>query len=127
MVAVRRRQQLKILTAVGGAKRAGIEHVYRVDSDRIGEYMRVVPSTLPEAVIRIDAGPMVAAVIGAENAALLRFNRRVDAVAVGSRDRNTNTSEGALREAMPFDLLPVKTTVRGAIEARPRTATRKAP
>src|SRR5256884_3192492 len=80
MITVRRRQQLEILAAVGGAKGARVEHVYGIECDRIGEDVRVVPGTLPEAVIGIDPHPAVATVVGTEHPALLRLDGGIDAV-----------------------------------------------
>src|SRR2546429_6544939 len=49
MITVRRRQQLEILAAVGGAKGARVEHVYGIECDRVGEDVRVVPGKIGRA------------------------------------------------------------------------------
>src|SRR5256884_1415513 len=96
MITVRRRQQLEILAAVGGAKGARVEHVYGIECDRIGEDVRVVPGTLPEAVIGIDPHPAVATVVGTEHPALLRLDGGIDAVGVRAGHRHPDATERPL-------------------------------
>ncbi len=127
MVAVRGGQQLEILTAVGGAERAGVQHIDGVHGDRIGKNMRVVPGALSEAVIRIDPRPTSAAIIGAENSTLLRFDGRIDTAAVRARDGNADAAQRTGGKTVAFDLLPGDSAVRGTVKSRPGAAARKSP
>src|SRR5204862_248145 len=94
------RKQLEIIAGVGGAKGARVEHVYGIECDRIGEDVRVVPGTLPEAVIGIDPHPAVATVVGTEHPALLRLDGGVDAVGVRGGHRHPDAAERPVAQAV---------------------------
>src|SRR3984893_10595235 len=127
MITVRSRQQLEILAAVAGAKCAGIQHVHGIERDRIREDVRVVPGTLPEAVIGIDPRPAAATVIGAEDSALLRLAGGIDEVGNRAGDGNTDAPERPVGQAVVFDELPGEAPVGRSIETRSGAAAREAP
>ena len=87
MIAVRGGQQLEILAAIGRAERAGVQDVYGVERDGVRKDVRVVPGALPEAVVGVDPGPGVAAIVGAEDAAFLRLDGRVEIGRASCRER----------------------------------------
>src|SRR5258705_82343 len=118
MITVRSRQQLEILAAVGGAKCACIQNVHGIERDRIGEDVRVVPGTLPEAVIGIDPRPAAAAVIGAEDSALLRLDGGIDAVGIRAGHGNPDAPERPVGQAVVLDELPGEAPVGRSIESR---------
>src|SRR5205823_4944645 len=127
MIAVRRRQQLEILAAVGGAKGARVEHVYGIECDRIGEDVRVVPGTLPEAVIGIDPHPAVATVVGTEHPALLRLDGGIDAVGVRAGHRHPDAAQRPVGQAVVLEELPGEAPVGRSIQPRARPAAGEAP
>ena len=111
MISVRRGKQLEALAAVVGAERAGVEHVHRVGRLRIGEDVSEVPGALAITLIVVDARPGIAGVVGAIEAALLRFDQRVDAIGVRARNRNADASQLAFGQAMAFQMFPGESAV----------------
>ena len=71
--------------------------------------------------------PVLAAVIGAVNAALLRFHDRPNAVRVCSGNRYADAPQNRFGQAVRFDLFPGRTAIRGAVQAAPGTAAVHAP
>src|ERR1700730_7942346 len=127
MITVRRRQQLEIPAAVGGAKCAGVQHVHGIERDRIREDVRVVPCALPETVIGVDLRPALATVIGAEHSALLRLDRGIDAVGIRAGHGNPDATERPVGQAVVFDELPGEAPVGRSIESRSRAAAGESP
>ncbi len=70
----------------------------------VGEEVRVIPGALPKAVVVVHVRPLLAAILGAVEAALLGFDQRRDAVGVGPGHRCTDATQMALRQSVP--LLP---------------------
>src|SRR5713226_6752342 len=89
--------------------------------------MREIPGALTEAMIVVDARPVLAAVVGTEQAAIERFDKRVYAVAVAPRDRNADAPEQALGQPVAFDALPRCAAVGRAKQPAARTAARQTP
>src|SRR5439155_19058021 len=63
---------------------------------------RVVPRALADVAILADFLPRRAAVVGAEQAALVRFDDGVDALRVRRRDGDADLAPGAGGEAIGF-------------------------
>src|SRR5438309_4404705 len=122
MITVRRGQELKIPAAVGGAERTRVQHVYGIECDRIGEDVRVVPRTLPEAVIGIDPHPAVATVIGTEDSALLRLDSGIDTVGIRAGHGHPDATERPVGQTMVFEELPGEAPVDRSIKSRSRPA-----
>src|SRR5581483_592465 len=120
-------QQLEVLATVGGAEGTGVEHVDGIACDRVGEDVRVVPGPLAKAVVLVDAAPVGTAVIRAEDTALLRFDRCIDALAVCPRDGDADAAQRGSRKPMALDLLPGQAVIRGAIQAGARATAGEAP
>ena len=69
--------------------------------------MREIPGTLSETLIVVHFGPSVAAIVGAvEAAGVLRFRKRVYAVGIAARHRNSDSSHDAGRQALAVEMLP---------------------
>ena len=95
MVTVARRQELEGLAAVGGAEQAGVLGVHGVGVLRVREDGGEVPGPLAEPSVIVDALPVLAAIVGAVQAALLGLDHRVDALRVRRRDADVNSAEDA--------------------------------
>src|SRR5205814_4664865 len=69
---------------------------------------RVVPGALAEIAIFAGLGPGLAGVVGAEDAAVVGFDQRPDALGIDGRNRDANDADRLFRQ--PFvssDLRPV--------------------
>ncbi len=88
---------------------------------------RVVPGALPQRVAAGGERPVLAAVVGAEEAALLRFDQRVDAAGVRRRDRDADLAPDPLGQAVARELLPGVAAVAGDVEAAARAAAGQVP
>ncbi len=69
MIAMRRGQKVERLATVGGTEQAGVQHVNRIRTLRVGKNMREVPRTLRESLVIVDARPGFATIVGAIQAA----------------------------------------------------------
>src|SRR5215831_7186838 len=127
MVAMARRQELEGLAAVGGPEQAGVLGVYGISVLRVRENGGEVPGALAEPSVIIDALPVLAAIVGAVQTALLRLDHRVYAFRVRRRDADVNTSEDTRRQSIAGELLPAHTPVGRAVQATARTAAREVP
>src|SRR4051812_33183334 len=84
--------------------------------------MREVPGPLTIALVVVDARPGIAAVIRAEDAALFRFDQRVDTVGVAAGDRDAAASPDPTRQSVTFKPLPSRAAVDRFIDAAARAA-----
>src|SRR5439155_4460029 len=99
----------------------GLEHRHLREPDDVGVLGvhgegAVVPGALAEAVVAVDELPVVAAVVGAEQAALLRLDQGVDAAAVRRGDGDADLAPGPLRQAAG-QLLPGVAAVARDVQA----------
>src|SRR5205823_1333106 len=87
-----------------------------------GEDVREVPGTLAIAFVVVDTAPGVARVVGAEDAALFRFDQRVNAVGIAARNRHAAASPNTAGKAVTFKPLPRGAAVDGFIDPAARAA-----
>lgn len=124
IIAVRRADDLERFPGVGGLEERRVQHVDRILLLGIGVDARIVERALPQAPVFIDAIPCRARVVGAEQAAVLGFDHRVDAIRVG-RHRHADLADNAIRQPrLARDLRPGIAAVRRFIEAAQRSAAR---
>src|SRR5262249_15615422 len=109
--AVRRGKERKSLAAVGRAEHTGIQHVDGVDTTRISEDVREVPGTLSEALIVVNLRPGITAIVRAIEAVVLRLDQRINAIRVGTRNRNSDATHNSGGQSLPFQALPGVATV----------------
>ncbi len=115
-VAVRDRDGLERLAAIGGAIEARVQDVDRVRVLRIGEDARVVPGALAELAFIVRARPRGAGVVGTKDAAGIRFDDRPHTSRIGRRHGDPDVAEEAARQPrVPRDLRPVLPAI-GALE-----------
>ena len=128
VVAVRRRHLDERLAAVDRLPERVVRHPHGVDVGRIGEDVHVVPGTAAQPGLLARALPGGAAVVGAEERAVLGLDHRVDAPAVGGGDGDADPSEHAARQSgVPRDVGPRVAAVGRLPERRVRPAARHAP
>jgi hypothetical protein len=120
IVAMRRANRAEGLAAVNGAIHAGVENVDRVRRARISKHVRVIESPLAILAVAVHERPVVAAIVGAEEATLVRFNQRPDTVAVGVSHSHANAANRRLGQSVLFQTLPGVATVSAAIETAAR-------
>ncbi len=89
--------------------------------------MRVIPGALAEAVVVGEDVPGFAAVVGAEDAALLGFDDGPDAIGIGAGDGDADAAENGFGQAVAFEFLPGGAAIGGAIEAAAGAAAVEAP
>src|SRR5262249_24069022 len=90
-----------------------------IDGDR-----RVVPRSLPEEALIVDALPRTAAVVRSEQAAVFRLDQRVDAPAVRGGDRDTDFPPRPFRQPgfVRLELFPGVSPVARDVQPTPRPA-----
>ena len=89
---------------------------------------RVVPGALAQrAAAGLTSSQVLAAVVGAEEPALLRLDQRVDAPAVRRRDGDADLAPDALGQAVAGELLPGVAAVARDVEAAAGAAARQVP
>ncbi len=119
VVAVGRRYLLEGLTAVDGAKQLDVEAPDRVRVLGIGAEVGVVPGALAEVALLVQALPGLAAVVGAEDAALLVLHDRPDAAGLGGGGGDPDLALDPLRHpGLVRKVGPGVTAVGGSPEAR---------
>src|SRR5260370_1319280 len=106
MVAVRGVQAFEGFAAIDGAVEAGIGDVNLIGILGVGPNVGEIPGALTEAVIVVDERPVGAAVIAAVEAALFRFDERVNDFGLGAGNRNADAAERTFGDAVAFDALP---------------------
>src|SRR5579862_4741602 len=84
--------------------------------------MGEVPGALSEAVVVIDLHPFLAPIVGAIKSSRLRFDLRVNAVRVRSRNGQTDLAQNPLGQAVAFQMLPRASAVRRFVEPAARAA-----
>ena len=128
VVPVRGRHLDERLAAVDRLPERVVRHPHGVDVGRIGEHVHVVPGTAAEPGLLARALPGGAAVIGAEERAVLGFDQRVDAPAIGRGDGDADPSEDAARQSgVARDVGPRVAAVGRFPERRVRPAAGHAP
>ena len=111
-----------IVCSIGTCGNQTSSGLRRIDGDR-----RVVPGALAQRVRRVGQLPGLAAVVGPEQPALFRFDQRVDAPAVGRRDRDADLAPDAVGQAVAGELLPGVAAVARDVEAAARAAALQVP
>src|SRR6266481_2356068 len=122
IISVRRANKIEGVAAVGRTVDGGVQYVDGVDVSGIGENVMEIPGALCEAVIGIQELPGVAGVVAAEDAAFFGFDDGVDAIPVGSGNRDADATENAGGKAVTFEALPSGTIVAGFIETAARAS-----
>ncbi len=130
VVAVRGVQAFEGFAAVDGAVEASIGDVNLIGILGVGPNVGEIPGALTEAVIVVDERPVRAAIVAAVEAALFRFDERVNDVGLGAGNRNADAAERTFGDAVAFDALPGGSVVARTVEAilgsatveRPRSA-----
>src|SRR5260370_26734039 len=103
------------LAAIDGAIHSGVENIDGVRRARIGEDMRVIESPLAILTVAVHQSPVVAAIIGAEEPALVGFNQSPHAIAVRVGDVHYNAAKGPAGQTVFLQVLPGRAAVRAAI------------
>src|SRR5262249_44121884 len=107
VVAVWRADGLEGLTAIARAPELHVGHVDLFLVLRAGEDAREVPRTRAEVGVAVAPGPGLAAVVAAENAAVLGLDQGPDALRINRRDGHADDADRPLRQALVArDLLP---------------------
>src|SRR6185437_16260763 len=84
----------------------------------IGEDAHVVEGALAQTPVGVDAMPAPAAVIGTEDAAILRLHDGIDDLRIARGHRYADAAEDLLRESgVVGDLRPVRPTVGALVES----------
>src|SRR5215831_4552230 len=122
VIAVRRANGFKTLSTIGRARDTGVENIHRVRILWIRKNMMEIPGTLREPVIRIDEMPAFASILAAVDAALFRFNDRVDTVPIRARYRYPDAPQYTARQSVTFETLPSRAIIAGAIQTASRAA-----
>ena len=122
MVAMRRVEPFEGFSGVNGAVDACIGDVYLVCIFRVSPNVREIPGALPEAVIVSDERPFRAAIVAAIQAALLRFDERVNDVRIAAGNRDADAAKRAFGKTIAFDALPGRAVVIRPVKAVLRAA-----
>src|SRR5205085_840698 len=85
--------------AARDAHSAGVQHVDGLGVFGIGVNVRVVPGALAQIALVVGAPPRLAAVLGAEDAARVRFDDRPHAIVI-RRDGHADLADRAFRKAV---------------------------
>src|SRR5262249_51299301 len=113
------------LAPVDRTERARVQRVHGVLVVRIGEHVRVVEGALPDVASGIHQLPRRARIVGAEQAAVLVLDERVDAARIGASDRDAYLAEDPWGGAwVACDPAPRPAAVDRFEEAAARTAAR---
>ena len=127
VVSVRRANEFERASAVRRACNARIQHVHGVHVLRVRKNVMEIPGALRKAMIRIDQLPALAGILAAVDAALFRFDNRVNAVAIRAGNRNANAPKNSARQPLTIQPLPGGAIVAGFIQPAPRPAAGQAP
>ncbi len=129
IVAVRRTQRVPAPAAVArDPARVDVGRVYRVGVARIDEDCHVIESALAQLHFAVHASPRCAAVDGAEHAAFMRLDDRINDARIRSRNRDPHFAERPLREPRAIgNLGPVRSAVDRFIQRAAGTAAGKLP
>ncbi len=119
IVAVRHANRAKSFSAVVGAIHSRVQHINAVGVAWIGKNMRVIKRALPILAIAIRQRPCIAAIIGAEQAAFIRFHQRPNAIAAISHSQ-ADASQRSIRQSMAGELLPRCAAIGAAIQSAAR-------
>ncbi len=124
VVVALRRYRSPRAAAVGRLKDAVyLRYVRDVLIRRVGENCHVVEGALAQLHLVVHALPRLAAVHGAEHAAVLRLHDGVNAAGVGRRNRDAHVPEQAGGESgVAGDLRPVRAAVGRLVETAARAA-----
>ena len=95
---MRRGNNLEGAASVGGTAQLVVGNINRIGQKRVGVDAVKIKCALPEAALVVDQGPGGAAIVGAKQTAILRFDECKEAVRI-SRNRNRNLSNDAARNA----------------------------
>jgi hypothetical protein len=112
IVAVRKFELVKQMSAVGRLVGVHVHDVENVLVPRIGDHVHVVPRPLPQTVVGIHQLPRLAAVIGPVQSAIriVCLDQRVHALRI-RRHRYADLSVWALRKSVLFEMLPGRSAV----------------
>src|SRR5262249_53575411 len=112
---------LERFAAVAGAPQPDVDDVDLVPVLRPGVDARVVPGALAEVAVLAGLGPGLAAVVGAEHAAVLGLDDGPDPLRIDRRDGHADDADRALRQRLVAgDLGPGVAAVGALPQPRPR-------
>src|SRR6185437_14782202 len=109
------------LSGVDRAISAGIEDVYDIGILGIGKQMGVVPRPLAKTMVIVDQAPVLSAVVGAIESALVGFDQRVNAIRLG-RHAQANPAQDSRGQTIAFNVLPCAATVGRPVNSSARAA-----
>ena len=110
------------LAAVGRLEHRNLRKPHHVGVGRVDGQRRVVPGSLADPPRGADPGPLLAGVVGAEEAALLCLDQGVDALRLALRHPHADPSPDPFGKALALELLPGVTAVAGDVETTSRSA-----
>ena len=117
MVAVRSGDAFERFASIDGTIQPGVGDIDFVGIFRVGPQVREIPGALPEAMIFIDKRPVFAAVAAAIQAALFRFDQRVNNIRIFAGYAHADAAQRALGHAVAFDALPGAAIVIRTVQA----------
>ena len=100
IVAVRNTYRPEGAAAVDGAIHPGIQDVNALRRARVGKDVGVVKSTLAVLAVAVDQRPVLAAIIGAEQAAFIRLDQRPNAIGIAVGNCYADTSDDSIGQAV---------------------------
>src|SRR5262249_46211899 len=86
-----------------------------------------IPGTLTKSAVVIYSRPMLASVIGAVEAAVLRLDDGINAIGISSRSRDADPAENSIGKTIPLQAFPCYAVVFRSIQSATGTATGKEP
>ena len=123
MIAVGGREQPEGLSTVSRTEQASVKHIDRVDRLGIGKDVGEIPCALAITLIVVNPCPVLASVVRAIQAALLRFDERIYAVGITPGDAHSNASQYSVRQAFSLQTLPGGAAIDGFVQTAARSAT----
>src|SRR5579872_4027191 len=106
VITMRRANKIVSVAAIGGTVHRGVQHINCVDIFGIGENVMEIPGALRKFMIWIEQLPGIAGVVTAINTAFFGFDDGVNAIAVGTGNRDANAAEHAGGKSMAFKAFP---------------------
>src|SRR5271163_864003 len=112
---MRRANKTEAVATIGRAIDGCVQHIDRINIFRIGKNVVEIPGALRIAMISCKKLPGIASVVATVDAAFLRFDDGVNAIAVGARNGHANAAKDAGRKSVPLKPLPSGSIVDGLI------------
>src|SRR5438874_717035 len=106
VIAVTRWQQIKGFAAINRTKQPGVHEINCVSGLWISINFAEIPGALPKAAVIIYTGPMLSGVIGTIKSALFRLDDRINAVRIGTGNRDSDLTEDSFGQAIALETFP---------------------